>query len=757
MLDRPSGTHSLGITVSRSQGDELAAQSAAVARLRGARPVQGLSVRNWTLFDLQNRLNSPPAPEPGPTLTKVAVGSTTAATSDAKDPCNPPPPVTRNPDYDRVVEQREQLLSQAREKAAELDAASQKSASFLESGDTDGWRKAYEDETRVGGDLARLEREIQKLEATLYSQDAFVDPCHRESTRARNAEVRDALRLPAPLKLSLDAEAHRARLAGLGEATDAALRSGTREPGQSYYEDWIHGERAWHALPAREKRQWADTERRLLRDQDLRSLREWRLRADAESDRARERARADRRAQAEARYQAEDKAAEEAQAVAAKQRQAERERAALEARAAAAARQRAAAIEAAARDEHQARIARARDLEQQNRNLFTRLANLVGGFFVGGAQSCVEVVQTGLDGVGCGLRATGVADPGPKRSALGRLWDDSEGAGSFALNLVHGLGNLFVSAWQHFTDANPRALGEDLFNIGSLATPFAKGSPKAVVGASRAGETAATAAPAVARSTATIKPATFRRLSPVEQAQFLAGKADAVRASLLRHLDQRELAAFVEADGARAIAEASWGVFDSPDGNFTFLTRKGGRQVLGDSDADLPVSAGRSIVDDLPEPGAYSAKMTPADIEALFARTDRLTTEELLAKADLVRTGRAPRSSMDLETARAMFQVMVQHFRSVTGRMPTPAELQPLLDSVADAKLSKPAPAAAPFGLGPTGTIASGPLPRGAVPEWLASNGVDAGALPSALRRPPVQRRLPPPRPDISSMPTVHD
>ena len=91
--------------------------------------------------------------------------------------------------------------------------------------------------------------------------------------------------------------------------------------------------------------------------------------------------------------------------------------------------------------------------------------------------------------------------------------------------------------------------------------------------------------------------------------------------------------------------------------------------------------------------------------------------------------------------------------------------MAPLLDALGRTLTpDAPAPSVAvsveaPFGYGPSGTIASKPLPQGGVPDWLKAQGVGAGALPQELLQPPKLHQPPSdgPRPDISSMGTVRN
>jgi hypothetical protein len=795
LLGEPSRARVNSYVITRSNADELAAQSAAIARMRAGQPVQGLSVRNWIDWQFKHQTYSAPQQPAGPGAAPAKVmtvddGSTGAG---AANPCVPPPPVTGNPEFFQLQRQREELLSKARALAA-----------------TD----------RRSPELARLERDIQALEAKLRSMDAFLDPCNRETTRAQNETARAALNLPDRLPLKPEIEDSLRKSEEFANTVRTRIELHLREPGQSYYEDWIGGEREWRLLPDSEKRQWADAEQRLMNDLDDRSLRDWRARADAEEARARDAAQAARQAAFNLRYEAEQAEAQAAEAAAAAKRKAEQQRAqglarrdALDAEARALnqelrsviasgdkARQReiearldqitqmmttqflpdareraatgaadtkrmadldagrAAAQRQAAADARQAAVDRKRDLEQQNRNVLTRSTNMAAGFGVAAGKAGLEVVQMGLDGVSTGMRAADVGDPGPNRSTIGQLWDNSKGVGEFGGHIWDGLIGMFTGAWTHLTEGDARGFGEDLFNVGSMAAAGAGGPKPPAAGVARStGQAAATAPKVAARAAGKFDVEAFRVLTPDEQARALAGQSEPVRTGVLQHLTPDEQAAFVQADGARALANAPRGLVDSPDGVFTFLTKEGERVIVGD---DLH---GLSAFEDIVPHGTYTSGMSAAEIEALLAKGPPYTSTELLAKLELVYDGRAPRLVMDADTARAMFQVMVRHFREVNHRMPTPDELAPLLRALegtsppAGPLPAMTAGAEAPFGYGPTGTLASKPLPNGGVPDWLAKQGANAQALPPQLRQAPIEHELPAaaPRPDISSMGTV--
>jgi len=794
LLGQPARSRVNTYAVTRSGADELAAQNAAIARMRGGQPVQGLSVRNWALWELKygNRaLQKPPVRPAGAAVQAEAVADGDSGAS-VFDPCNPPPPILPNPEFLHLDEQRQDLLGKARAIAAQ--------------------------DTR-SPELARLERDIQKIEEQLRWKDAFLDPCDRETTRAWNEAARAALHLPDDLPSNPDT---RSALRAIDEfAANVRTRTGLglRQPGQSYYEDYIDGQRDWHSLPEREKQQWADAEERLLNNQDDRSLTDWRNRANAEADREREAARAARQAAFNARVEAEQAEMRKAEAAAAARRKAEeqreqalerrdaldaearalnqelrsaiatgdqvrqrdiearldaiseymmaegmpdaQERAAISSadtrRMADLAARRAAAEKQAAADARQAAIDRKRDLEQQNRNVLTRGSNMAAGFGIAGGKAAVEIVQMGLDGVSTGMRAADIGNPGPNRSTIGKLFEDSKSVGEFAGTIWKGCVEMVKGVGTHLMEGDARAFGGDLFNFGSMAVPV-KAVPKGSLPVAKGVAEAAAAAPGTAARVANrLDIETFRRLSPAEQARALAGQSEPVRSGLLGQLNKAERAAFTEADGALQLGQAPQGLFDCPGDGFVYLTREGERVIVGDA------FVGLSRFEDFIPHGTHAARMTAAEIEALIAKAPPYTRAELLAKIDLVYAGRIPRLVMDSDTARAMYQVMVEHFRHANGRLPSPAELAPLIRALDTTTPGSAAPSVAaaveaPFGYGPTGTIASKPLPQGTVPEWLKAQGVGAEALPPELLQPPkLHQPADAPRPDISSRGTVRN
>lgn len=794
LLGEPARSRVNSYALARSNADELAAQSAAIARMRGSAPVEGLSVRNWIdwQFKHQSTAGAPSPVLPGAAPAKVmTVDDGGAGTGTASfDPCNPPPPITGNPEFFQLQKQREDLLGKARSIAAK-DSRSP--------------------------ELAQLERDIQKLEEQLRTKDAFLDPCNRDTTRAWNESARAALNLPDRLPVSKATAEEQAAIEEF--ATEARQqRKWGRDRGKWYYEHRIDGQRDWDSLPDSEKRQWADAEDHLLTDQDDHSLRDWRARADAEEARARDAASAARQAAYNAQYEAEQAEAQAAEAAAAAKRKAEQQRAhaiarrdALDAearalnqelrsviangnkvrqreiearldqitqhmttqelpdardRAAIASEdtrrmadldvQRAAAQKQAAADTRQAAIDHKLDLEQQNRNVLTRGSNMAAGFGIAGGKAAVEILQMGLDGVSTGMRAADIGSPGPNRSTIGRLFEDSRTVGDFAGTIWNGCVGMVKGVGTHLMEGDARAFGEDLFNFGSMATP-SKVVPKRTVTVAEGVAEAITIAPrTVARVTNRLDIETFRTLSPADQARALAGQSEPVRTGLLQQLSKAEQAAFTEADGALQLGQSPRGLVDCPGDGFVYLTKEGERVIVGD---DL---VGLSEFENFIPHGTHTAKMTAAEIEALIAKAPPYTSAELLARLDLVYSGRIPRLVMDADTARAMFQVMVEHFRFVNGRLPSPEEIAPLLRALdtTTPNIAAPSVAAtveAPFGYGPSGTIASKPLPKGGVPDWLKAQGVGAGALPPELLQPPKlhQPPLPAPRPDISSMGTV--
>jgi hypothetical protein len=394
--------------------------------------------------------------------------------------------------------------------------------------------------------------------------------------------------------------------------------------------------------------------------------------------------------------------------------------------------QRAAAEKQAAIDERQAAIDRKRDLEQQNRNVLTRGSNMVAGFGVAGGKAAIEVLQMGLDGVSTGMRAADIGNPGPNRSTIGKLFEDSKTVGEFAGTIWNGCVQMVKGVGTHLMEGDARAFGGDLFNFGSMAAPV-KAVPKGKLPVAKGVTKAAAAAPGTAARVANLLDIeTFRTLSPAQQARALAGQSEPVRTGLLGQLNKAERAAFTEADGALQLGQAPHGLFDCPGDGFVYLTDLGERVIVGD---DL---VGLSKYEGFIPHGTHAARMTAAEIEALIAKAPPYTPAELLAKIDLVHSGRIPRLVMDAETARAMFQVMVEHFRYVMGRNPSPEELAPLiraLDTTTPGNAAPPVAATveAPFGYGPTGTIASKPLP------------------------PKLHQPADAPRPDISSMGTVRN
>ncbi|MGQ0383903.1 MAG: hypothetical protein ACT4UP_04330 [Gammaproteobacteria bacterium] len=599
LLGQPARSRVNTYAVTRSGADELAAQNAAIARMRGGQPVQGLSIRNWVLWELQNqnRLAAEAPARPGGAAVQATEADDTETGAASFDPCNPPPPVIPNPEFYELQKQREDLLGKARAIAAQDSRSTE---------------------------LAQLERDIQGLEAKLRSMDAFLDPCDRDTTRAWNESARAALYLPDDLPSNPDT---RSTLRAIDEfAAEVRTRTslGLRQPGQSYYEDYIDGKRDWHSLPDREKQQWANAEERLLNNQDDRSLTDWRHRADDEAARQRAADSAARHAAYNAAWEAEQAKAQAAEAAAAAKRKAEQQRAqalakrdALDAEARALNQelrsaiakgdtvrqraiearldqitqimttqflpdaqeraaissadtsrmadldaQRAAAGKRAAADARQAHVDHKLDLEQQNRNVVTRGSNMVAGFGVAGGKAAVEVLQMGIDGVSTGMRAADIGNPGPNRSTIGKLFEDSRTVGDFTGTIWKGCVAMVKGVPTHLMEGDARAFGEDLFNFGSMATP-AKAVPKRTVTAAKGVAEAAIAAPrTAARAANRLDIETFRTLSPAEQARALAGQSEPVRTGLLQQLSKAEQTAFIEADGALQLSQATHGLAD---------------------------------------------------------------------------------------------------------------------------------------------------------------------------------------------------
>ncbi|MGQ0384388.1 MAG: chemotaxis protein CheW, partial [Gammaproteobacteria bacterium] len=318
-----------------------------------------------------------------------------------------------------------------------------------------------------------------------------------------------------------------------------------------------------------------------------------------------------------------------------------------------------------------------------------------------------------------------------------------EGSGHAAVLVDEVIGNREVII---------KGVGPQLSGVPGILGATALGDGRSVlilnpVQLAHRGEAAIAAPRTAARAANRLDIETFRTLSPAEQARALAGQSEPVRTGLLQQLSKAEQTAFIEADGALQLSQAPHGLADCPD------------IIVGD---DL---LGLSEFDGFIPQGTHAAKLTAAEIEALIAKAPPYTSAELLARLDLVYSGRIPRLVMDADTARAMFQVMVEHFKSVKHRLPTAEELAPLiqaLDGTTPPNIAAPSVAAtieAPFGYGPNGTIASKPLPKGELPDWLKAQGAGAEALPPELLQPPKLHEPPvdAPRPDISSMGTVRN
>ena len=312
---------------------------------------------------------------------------------------------------------------------------------------------------------------------------------------------------------------------------------------------------------------------------------------------------------------------------------------------------------------------------------------------------------------------------------------------------------------------------------GRAAAALDDGSDAAAAGARTADDVdsaaAATAASAASRvDDAGMDFATFQAMSPEEQAAALATMSEAGKGRLVGQLSRADQNALAAALGRSELGGQLTAMMDMKNGlwyrttaqGHLGLTDEGELLIVGEDFVplidDFPVddlARGQftnpltgelePIILDIPRKGFYTENMTQAQIDALFARTGPLTQEEILQKADLIYSGRAPNAGIDAETRAILREEMRNHIIHTVNKGPLTMEQEMRL---ANAFGGDPPPvtASAPAVSAPPPFIAnpgwSDPrVPVGGLPRWLRGMGAGDDVLPPSFLQAPTP--APPP------------